>query len=193
MNKSFQFIIIILFIIILPNTSISGGEFKSAADWEGTYDGSLDGRKAKLVIQYIPQDVNNTLHIDLQDLDSNKRYVGIVSIQNINIIQDLVLRSKDGRKKTLINRLHLHRDNTDYISGYSIRLGNEYGILFIKSGEVVDADEVMVDADMDDLFEDKEVLDDYSETVIEEEPPAADEPTLGETVDSIIDLFEKKE
>ena len=186
MNKSYRFIFIILFIIILPNTSTLGGEFKSAADWEGTYDGSLDGRRAKLVIQYIPQDVNNTLHIDLQDLDSNKRYVGIAYIQNINIIQDLVLRSKDGRKQTLINRLHLHRGNTDYISGYSISLGNEHGIVFIKSGEVVDAD-------MDDLFEDNEVLDDYSETVIEEEPPAADEPTLGETVDSIIDLFEKKE
>jgi len=82
--------------------------------------------------------------------------------------------------------LHLHRGNTDYISGYSIGLGNEYGILFIKSGEVVDAD-------VDDLFEDNEVLDDSSETVIEEEPPATEEPTLGETVDSIIDLFEKKE
>lgn len=186
MNKSFQFIIIILFIIILPNTSISGGKFKSAADWEGTYDGSLDGRRAKLVIQYIPQDVNNTLHIDLQDLDSNKRYVGIASIQNTNIIQDLVLRSKDGRKKTLINRLHLHRGNTDYISGYSIRLGNEYGILFIKSGEVVEAD-------MDDLFEDNEVLDDSSETVIKEETPDTHEPTIGDTVDSVIDLFEKKE
>jgi len=188
MNKSFQFIIIILFIMILPNTSISGGRFQSAADWEGTYDGSLDGRRAKLVIQYIPQDVNNTLHIDLQDLDSNKRYVGIVSIQNINIIQDLVLRSKDGRKKTLINRLHLHRDNTDYISGYSIRLGNEYGILFIKLGEVVEAD-----ADMDDFFEDNEVIDETSETVVMEEPTATHDPTIGETVDSLIDIFKKKE
>ena len=101
-------------------------------EWRGTYEGQLDGRNARLTIE---DDSIDLLHrIILEDLDRDTTYQGSIDTVDTHIQKDLTLRSSDGTEMT-IERLFIHTEDENHISGYTTWKGKHHGLAFSKEGD----------------------------------------------------------
>jgi len=106
--------------------------------WVGTYEGRLDGRQARLTVSMNTQATSESLiyGLILEDLDRKATFRGTAGINpgvQQNVLENITLTAADGRVATL-GKLFLHTWNKDYISGYSIWKGREFGLAFGKAG-----------------------------------------------------------
>lgn len=96
--------------------------------WPGTYGGSLDGHDARISIDSTPGDEFN-YDVELVDSERGVTYTGHMSATSSNVVEDVELRSPRGRTVT-IDRLVLHREEYDHLSGRIDLGGRRAGLAF---------------------------------------------------------------
>ena len=108
--------------------------FNNVSQFYGNYVGRIDGRNARLTIARTP---DNKVAYTLVDTDRNVTFKATqhrISVDDARpfVMRSITLRSTDGRKTKTIGGLHLHTWNTNYISGYTVWNGKQYGNFFVR-------------------------------------------------------------
>jgi hypothetical protein len=109
--------------------------FQHFQDFFGTYDGSYDGRRARLEIGDVKGDSPWPMaHLRFTELERGQVYVGtyVQRGAHAHVMTDIVLKLQGGTDQVTWSRLHLHTWNTDYLSGVSIWNGIEFGMSFTR-------------------------------------------------------------
>lgn len=119
--------------------------FQNITQFYGNYTGHSDGRNAKLKIERTPA---GKVAYTLVDLDRNVTFKAQLNSLPIDdarphAMRSVTLRSTDGRHTKTIGGLYLHTWNTNYISGYTVWSGKEYGSYFVRQAEDVPVFEVI--------------------------------------------------
>lgn len=119
----------------LPHPSPSVGKrFKNVNDFVGNYVGRMDGRNAQLTIVH----TSGKYTITLKDLDRNVTFRHVTPLLSLNFLgqkhklEKMTLQKVGGRGSKTIGGLYMHTWNTNYISGYTIWSGKEYGNFFVR-------------------------------------------------------------
>lgn len=97
------------------------------ADWTGSFDGSLDGRRATLTVE---RSGDLSLRVTVEDRERDVTYRATTPVPTSNVLADLTLESADGSTVEL-QRLALH-DGAGYLSGASTWQANRYGLAFAR-------------------------------------------------------------
>ncbi|MGB0931939.1 MAG: hypothetical protein ACPGVB_14240, partial [Chitinophagales bacterium] len=111
--------------------------FNNVRQFYGYFVGRIDGRNANLKIE---RTSGGKIAYTLVDTDRNvtfKAQTNSISVDDArpHVMRSLTLRSTDGRHTKTIGGLFLHTWNTNYISGYSVWNGKEYGNFFVRQKE----------------------------------------------------------
>lgn len=110
--------------------------FQRFQDFFGTYDGSYDGRRARLVIGDVKTDSPWPMcRLTFTELERNQVYVGthIHKGPHDHVLTDIVLKQQEGSGQVTWRRLHLHTWDTSHLSGESIWDGIEFGMSFTRA------------------------------------------------------------
>ncbi len=111
--------------------------FNHKNQFYGNYVGRLDGRNARL---NIARTSDGKVAYTLRDADRNvtykvtKPYISVDDARPF-VMRSITLQKVGGRGSKTIGGLHLHTWNTNYISGYTIWNGKEYGNFFVRQKE----------------------------------------------------------
>ncbi|MEZ4887137.1 MAG: hypothetical protein R3E32_20570 [Chitinophagales bacterium] len=108
--------------------------FNNVSQFFGNYEGRIDGRNARLNIARTPE---GKVAYTLVDVDRNVTFKALTNSISVDdarphVMRSLTLRSEDGRHTKTIGGLYLHTWNTNYISGYDVWNGKEYGNFFVR-------------------------------------------------------------
>ncbi len=110
--------------------------FQRFQDFFGTYDGSYDGRRARLVIGDVKTNSPWPMcRLTFTELERNQVYVGthIHKGPHDHVLTDIVLKQQEGSGQVTWRRLHLHTWDTSHLSGESIWDGIEFGMSFTRA------------------------------------------------------------
>lgn len=131
--KSVFIFSIILFLIYLPSSGMAGS-FQGPNDFYGVYEGSWDGRRARLTIDDRVGDFPEFIcNITLEDLDRSTIYRAnsVKHAEHTYMFRDVTLKGIRGTKGSkLIKIMLLHTWNTNYLSGMDIWSNREFGFSF---------------------------------------------------------------
>ncbi|MFK7905231.1 MAG: hypothetical protein AB8B69_08910 [Chitinophagales bacterium] len=121
-----------------PNPA-RGDRFNNVSQFYGSYVGRIDGRNASLKIARTPE---GKVAYTLVDLDRNMTFKALTNSISVDdarphAMRSIRLRSENGRKTKTIGGLYLHTWNTNYISGYDIWNGKEYGNFFVRQAATI--------------------------------------------------------
>ncbi len=130
--------------LVAPNSS-RAVRFQNITQFYGNYTGHIDGRNAKLKIERTPA---GKVAYTLVDTDRNvtfKAQTNSISVDDArpHAMRSVTLRSTDGRHTKTIGGLYLHTWNINYISGYTIWNGKEFGSYFVRQADDVPVFEVV--------------------------------------------------
>lgn len=103
--------------------------------WEYTYRGRNDGRRADLYIRVLDETGTTVrFFVGLYDRERGNYFKGETEMDRnspSHIMSDLTLETDDGGTKT-VDRLYLHTWDTNYVSGRTEWRGNYYGLHFAQ-------------------------------------------------------------
>lgn len=107
--------------------------FQTPADFQGTYAGRIDGRKAKLEITVVASTSSHTMRISLVDEERSQRFSGthLHTTTPAHMLQDVVLKDAQGGEKVW-SKVHLHTWDTRHLSGVSVWDSKNYGFSFTR-------------------------------------------------------------
>lgn len=112
-----------------------GGVFRDVRAFHGTWEGVYDGRRARLRIVVVRQSpgTRHTLYLTLTDLDRDEAFTG--SLEDVpatsHLAGGIALR---GSAALTLRALMLHTQDTDRLSGTSVRDGRGFPLSFHRSG-----------------------------------------------------------
>lgn len=110
--------------------------FEHHNDFWGTYEGSHDGRRARLMISDTKMDTAwPNFQITLEDLDRGETFRDIHHQKNTpsdgeHVLTNVQLKNDDGSGKKEYRKLLIHTWNTAYLTGISVWNGREFGASF---------------------------------------------------------------
>ncbi len=119
--------------------------FQNVTQFYGNYKGHIDGRNAKLKIERTPA---GKVAYTLVDLDRNVTFTAQTNGLSVDdarphAMRSVTLRSADGRHTKTIGGLYLHTWNINYMSGYTVWNGKQYGSYFVRQADDVPVFEVV--------------------------------------------------
>ena len=126
-----------------PNPS-AVHRFRNVSQFYGDFVGRIDGRNAKLSIKRTPE---GKVAYTLTDLDRNVTFKALTNSISVDdarphVMRSLTLRTENGRNSKRIGGLYLHTWNTNYISGYDIWNGKEFGNFFVRQAATFNSNTV---------------------------------------------------
>ncbi len=126
-------LVVVSLLSISSSEVFAGGKFTSAEQFTGSYVGSMDGRKATLLISRVrSSNPAPMFRIRMADKERNTTYYATKEHKDgDHVLRDIILKTTNGKSK-YIKKLYLHTWNTDYISGYSTWNGKYYGCSFAR-------------------------------------------------------------
>lgn len=111
--------------------------FQNVNQFYGNFVGRIDGRNAQLKIERTSDGKVAYTLIDKDRSVTFKAQTNSIQVDDAqpHRMRSLTLRSTDGRHTKTIGGLYLHTWNTNYISGYTVWNGKEYGNFFVRQKE----------------------------------------------------------
>lgn len=110
--------------------------FENPTDFWGRYEGSHDGRRARLIISDTPVDAAwPVFRITLEDLDRDVTFRDMHHQRSRppdgeHVLTDVQLNEMSGTREKTYRKLLLHTWNIEYLTGISVWQGREFGASF---------------------------------------------------------------
>lgn len=124
----------IIIILICVSHTVQAANFQGPEDFYGVYEGSWDGRRARLTIDDRVGDFPVFIcNITLEDLDRNTTYraSSVKHAEHKHMFRDVKLKGIRGTNGSkFVKIILLHTWNTDYLSGMDIWNNREFGFSF---------------------------------------------------------------
>lgn len=111
-------------------------KFQRYSDFLGRYEGSHDGRRARLTIGDTKADSPwPTFLITLEDLDRNQEFRNLhqqrsEASDGKHVLTNINLTERHSGHRKRYRKLYLHTWDTDYLTGISVWRNREFGASF---------------------------------------------------------------